>query len=146
MRDEQHGEPETLPHVGQDLLHHDARLCIQRTERLVHQQYLGAGRQRADNADALLHSPRQLVRIMVFECEQSSQPKQRPGRRSSFMTGAALHFQTELHVLANRHPGKQRILLKHHATLGARPTHLLAINQYAAPRVFDESRHDIQQR
>ncbi len=65
--DEQHRDLQPLPHVGEDLLHDDPGLRIERAERFVEQQDLGAGGERANDADALLdHSAGQAVRFLVF--------------------------------------------------------------------------------
>ena len=48
-------------------LHELARLRIERGERLVHQQDLGIGGERAREVDALLHAARQLGRIPPLE-------------------------------------------------------------------------------
>jgi hypothetical protein len=56
MRDEQHRFAITLPDVEQIVLQPCARMCIQRAERLVHEQHLGMISKRPRQRDALLHA------------------------------------------------------------------------------------------
>src|SRR6266508_2665280 len=59
--------------VGDVALQLLARDGIERNERLVHQQHRRIERERAGNADALLHSTGYLVRIMVLEAAETDQ-------------------------------------------------------------------------
>ena len=43
------------------------RLVVERGERLVHQQDVGLGRERARELDALAHAARELVRVVIGE-------------------------------------------------------------------------------
>src|SRR5467141_4061870 len=68
--DEDDGLARALPELDELLLHGFARLRIEGTEGLVHQQHLGIYRQHARKRHTLLHSARQLRGIMVAEVAQ----------------------------------------------------------------------------
>ena len=51
----------------QFLLQHLAGLRVERGERLVHQQHRRVHRERADEADALLHAAGELIGIVLLE-------------------------------------------------------------------------------
>ncbi len=106
MRDEQHRDAELLPHVGEDLLHHHAGLRVEGTEGFVHEQHLGTGGKRANDADALLHAARELVGIVVLECQQARQAEQRASGGFALGRAHAVHLQAELDILAHRGPGE----------------------------------------
>ena len=67
MRDQQHGLFRLVADAHQLALHDDARLRVERGERLVHQQNVGADRERAGEIDALPHAAGQFMRIMRVE-------------------------------------------------------------------------------
>ncbi len=100
------------------------------------QQHLRAGRERPDDADALLHAARQAFRILILEREQTGKTEQRAGGGLALAALHALHLQAELDVLAHRLPGEQRVLLKHHAAVGARSRDRIAVDgDFAAGRL-----------
>ena len=59
-----------LPDAQQLVAHGLARVRVERRERLVHQQHVRLGDQRAGEVHPLSHSARQLVRIVVGEILQ----------------------------------------------------------------------------
>jgi hypothetical protein len=59
--------------MQQQLLHLQAGLGIERTERLVHQEELGLHQQAARDTDALLHAAGELVGIVVLEAVETDQ-------------------------------------------------------------------------
>ena len=75
MGDEDHRLALVGPlHEGKQFLLQDlARLRVERSERLVHQQDRRVHHERAHEADALLHAPGQLVRIMALKAGESHQ-------------------------------------------------------------------------
>ena len=58
----------------------------------------------------------------------------------------SLHLQPELDVLAHRLPGKQRVLLEHHAAIGAGARDGLAIHPHPPAARRTEARDGVQQR
>jgi hypothetical protein len=55
------------------LLHHDARLCVERAERLVHQQHVGVEDVASRDGDALLHAAGELMRVRRLVALQAHQ-------------------------------------------------------------------------
>ena len=121
VRDEQHRDAQALPHVGQDLLHHHAGLRS-RARRRARPSAAPAGwwPARARCPRAASCRPR---------AGRGSGSRRRAGRPDPSSVRAcvshslrehALHLEPELDVLAHRHPGEQRVLLEHHAAVGAR--------------------------
>src|SRR5438105_2848732 len=68
--DEHQGLAFALEDAQQLFLKQLAGLRIQRTERLVHEQYLGMERKRPHQPAALLHSARQLMRVHLLETSE----------------------------------------------------------------------------
>ena len=115
--------------VEQLRLHGLARLRVERAERLVHQQHLGIDRERARDADALLHAAGELVRAAI---ERIREPDELEiARRGVAQLGAAhaLHLEAEHHVLQRGQPGQQLGELKHHAAIVAAALHLAAVDR-----------------
>jgi hypothetical protein len=123
-----------------------ARLRVERAERLVHQQDARAVRERARDRDALLHPARQLVRIHVGEAREPDQIEPLQRLALGLAAAAAVHPQAEHHVLLHGEPRKQRVALKHHPAIGARPLHRLAVEQHLTARLRVEPGQDADQR
>ena len=75
VRDVDHRLPELGPDAEDLLLHDRARLCVERGERLIHQEHLGIVGERAGDADPLLHAPGELVRIRLGEPAEATSAK-----------------------------------------------------------------------
>src|SRR5258708_37981412 len=86
----------------------------------------------AREPDSLPHAARQLARICRFESVEADEIDglQRAAARLPFRMPERL--ETELHVLQDREPGKQREALEHHRDAGGRPVHRL-------PEVIDRA-------
>ena len=119
MRHKHHGFPARRPDTQQLVLHVDTGEFIQRTEGLVHQQYVRVERQRARNRHALLHAAGQFRRVFVLRAGQPDECQQFRGTQAAFSTGHAAISGREFHVLSCGQPRKQRALLKHHALASA---------------------------
>ncbi len=145
VRDEQHRDAEALPHVGENLLHHNARLRIECAEGFVHQQHLRAGGERTHDADTLFHAARELFRIMVFKREQARESEQRACGLLAVTADHTLLLETELDVLAHRQPREQRVLLKHHAAIRARLVGDLAVDRERARAGRNEPGNHVEQ-
>ena len=73
MGDEEDHLRRAPPDVEDQLLRLLARQRVERAERLVHQQRLGVGGERAGDADALLHAARKLVDHAVAKFGEADQ-------------------------------------------------------------------------
>src|SRR3954462_10233857 len=94
-----------------------AHLCVQRTERLIEQQYLWFDRQGARQSNTLSLSAGELVRIAVckpvklYQFQQFENPFLNISFSGSYMLGP--HSQAESDVFENRHVPKQRVMLEY---------------------------------
>jgi hypothetical protein len=121
------------------------RVCASSEPRLVEQQNLGTGRQRPYDADALLHAAGQPVWILVLELQQAGEAEERARRGLPAVLALALHLESELDVAAHRLPGKQRVLLEHHAAIGARPVDRLAVDRDRSAGGLEKSGDSVEQ-
>ena len=69
--DEHNGFTQPLLQIEQLLLQFGANQRIERGKRLVHQQNIGVGRQRAREADALAHAAGERIGIAFFMAAQA---------------------------------------------------------------------------
>ena len=83
MGDEDDGDVDLASRFPEDAPACGARLCVERAERLVHQQDARLVGERADDCDALFHAAGQLMRIGVGEFLEADelQPLQRLASR-----------------------------------------------------------------
>src|SRR3984885_15541303 len=116
------------PDPQQFILHHLARLRIERAEGLVEQQNGGITGQRSRNRDALLHAAGEFAWESVLKAFQADHANQAIGNARALLRRKWTALKTIENVVAHREPGKQRIFLKHHAAIGAGPGNRLAIN------------------
>ena len=121
MAHQQHRQPPPAPEIVEQ--REDLRLDrhIQRRGGLVQQQKVGLGRQRRRDADALLHAPRQLVRIIPHRLrrtrnahlrQQRRRPRPRLGLRSAQMHD---HRLRQLMADAERRVQRRGGVLEHRA-------------------------------
>ena len=103
----------------QFLLHDDLGLCIERGERLVHQQDRPLHDQRARQRHALAHAAGQLARQVALEAAQPDRSDQPPRALDSVRLGDAAHLQPEGDVVDDAAPGKQVEVLPDHHRVGA---------------------------
>src|SRR5690348_6499285 len=75
MGDEQHRLAILVPEIEQKAAHHLPGLCIERAERLVHQQNLGVADQDLRQADALALAAGKHMRIAVAEMREPDRRK-----------------------------------------------------------------------
>src|ERR1700728_3559560 len=87
---------------------------MERRERLIHQQDIGVGRERARQADALLHAPRQFVAVASAPGRQSDQLELFVNDPAAFLGRLAAQLQAEADVVTHRAPRQQRELLEYH--------------------------------
>ena len=122
MRDEHHRLAGAAPDGEQFFLHDPPRLCVQRTERLVHQQNIGINRQRAGNRRALLHAAGELGGKRLLEASQMHQIDVMLRPLLGLAAFDALLFQAITHVFDHRLPGKQCEILEHDTPIRPRLT------------------------
>src|SRR5947207_8165183 len=120
MGDEQHRAGTKARKSDQLLLHHSARLRIERAERFVHQQHIGIEHITPRDGDPLLHSAGKLVRecrLVSLKAHQLDMTANAGAPLLRLDTGRA---QSKIDVLDDGLPRKQRKLLEHDRAIGAR--------------------------
>ena len=143
---EQHGLARFLPDAQQLDLHEVARLRVERRERLVHEQHVGIGGERARKADALLHAAGQFVRIVTFETRKPDHHDQSLGDLPPRSGRHALEFEAEFDIALHRAPRQQPELLEHHGAVGARTGDRLAGHLQIAGIELQQAEQDVQER
>ena len=148
MGDEHDGLVQLVLQVQQQHPHVRADQRIERTEGLVHQQDVCIGRERAGEADALLHTAGEVMRIGVFVALQAD-PLDPPRRAvGAFALGKALKRQAVTDVVHHGPVREQRKALEHHADLvasellqrcGVEREHVLAVHADFAFGRVDET-------
>ena len=104
-------------------------------------------RERAREADPLLHAAGQLVRIMADEALEADQAHEALGALLAFCAAGSFATSSPKATLRrDRQPGKQVELLKHHRARRRRLLHALAGNRNLAARDRLEAVQDAQQR
>ena len=114
VRHEHHGAGLHLQHASELQTHPQPRQVVERRERLVHQQQIRVAAKRAGQLGALTHAARELVRIVRRERAQTNEVEERLPAAAAVRRVAQVP-QPEIDVLADRHPRKETVLLKHHA-------------------------------
>ena len=120
-------EHDRLAGVGPDpqqlLLQHRLGQLVERRERLVHEQHLGVVGERAGERHALLHAARQLMRVGVGELAEPGLVEPLADHVAPFARGHLAHAQAVRRVVADGHPGEDRLPLEDHRVGGpvARP-------------------------
>ena len=86
--------------------------CVQSAEWLIHQQQIRLVKQRAADRRALAHPTRKLIRIFVLEPIKPYEPEKSLGTNSGTRFIKAANLCLQKHVLQNRSPVEQNVLLK----------------------------------
>src|SRR3989442_1488420 len=110
--DEEHGLVTALPHVEQQLLHHQTRLGVERAEGLVHQQHLRLHHEHARDAHALLHSAGELRRVVGREAFEPHLREQRVDPGPVHLGRHAPRLRAERDVVEHGVPGEEGGLLE----------------------------------
>ncbi|OLT20716.1 hypothetical protein BJF78_09070 [Pseudonocardia sp. CNS-139] len=105
------GDPQQLG------LHALAGHLVERAEGLVHEQQLGAGRERPGDRDALLHPAGQFARAGRGELGEPDQLQQLGGARPALRLRDAVDVQRQLDVLRDRAPLQEPGLLERDAVV-----------------------------
>ena len=146
MRHEDGGHAGAFPDLQQFVLELLARQRVECAERLVHQQDAGIVGEHAGNCDALLHPARQLVRVAVGEALKADHPDEFVRGPCNLLARQMALPRSEADVLAHGHPGKQRVILEHHAAVAPGAGDRLAGNRNAPGRRLLEAGDDAQER
>ena len=127
--DQQRGLAGALERLRQLALQHHAGLRVDRRERLVEQQHRRIDRERARQRHALAHAAGQLMRIVAGEFRELEVLQQRLRAPLPLGRGDALDFDAEHHVLGDRPPRQQQVLLQHEGDMGVRAFDALAVDE-----------------
>ena len=114
MGDEDHGLANFLLQIEKHTLHVHADQRIECREGLVHQQDRCVIGQGTCETDALLHSARKLVRIIVLEPVQADAGNPAPGMFFLLLARDSLDLEAVDCVFKNGTVGQKRELLEHH--------------------------------
>ncbi len=120
VRDHQDREAQLALDAGEQVEDRRGGLRVERRGRLVGQQHLGFGRQRARDADALLLAARQLGRIAVALVGQADHVEQRLDAAPDAGTVGAEDLEGQRHVVEDGARGQQVEVLEDHADRAAR--------------------------
>jgi hypothetical protein len=114
VRDEQHRLAGLVLKPHDLVLHVAPDQRVERTEGLVVEHQLGVDRERARQADALLHPARELVGELRRHVLQPDQPQHVGGAREPLVLGDALDLLPEGNVLDHGPVREQAEVLEHH--------------------------------
>src|SRR5580704_17886494 len=126
MRAEEHGfldrvgdEDDGLAALAPDSQHFQvhllARQCVQRAERLVHQDQFGVMDEGARDRGALLHAARQLLRVFVLVAREAHEVEQVARSRARRLHRQADDFSGQQDVVEDGPPFQEQRLLEYHA-------------------------------
>ena len=146
MGDEDRGHAGALPDLQQLVLKLLAGECVERAERLIHQENIGVVGEHARDRHALFHAARQLVRVAIGKALEPDHPDKFVGGLLDLVACEMTLPRPEADVLPHRHPRKQRVILKHHAAIAAGAGDGLAVDRDLAGGRLFESGDDPQQR
>ncbi|GMA25139.1 hypothetical protein GCM10025864_28980 [Luteimicrobium album] len=119
VRDEDDRLAERALQLDELLLHLAADQRVQRRERLVHEQDVGVGGERAGQADALAHAARELRRQRVVPALEADEVERPGGTLATLRLVDALDLERVGRVLEDGPVGEQREVLEHHRHPGA---------------------------
>src|ERR1700730_4785852 len=142
---EEHRLPPLRPEPRQLVLHPRARLGIQRAERLVEEKDGRVGREHARHLDQLRHPRGQFLRIRRLERREPDPLEQLVAYGPPRRRQQPLREQTELDVLAHRHPGKDRVFLEDVPPLPARALDARAVAAHRSAQGLEEAGQDPEQ-
>ncbi len=132
MGDEQRGLPGFHQRLREIVLQHDAGLRIDRGERFVQQQHRGIDGEGARQRRALAHAAGQLMRVALGEFAKLEGIEKFAGLLSAVRRVELSDFGAQHHVLLDRAPGQQQILLQHEGDMVVRALDPLAVHERIA--------------
>src|SRR5215510_4349545 len=143
---EENGLAGGRPDLGEFVLHEPPRLGVQRAERFVHQENLRIVRESPGDGDPLLHPAGELFGKRLPERLEAYQVQVPVGDPRALVARHSGHLQSELDVLTDPEPRKERVLLKDDATISSRACDVRSVEAHAALGGPDEASHDVQER
>jgi hypothetical protein len=144
--DEDHGLLVLLPDPEQLLLHHLAGLGVEGAKGLVHEKHRRMIGEHAGDGHPLLHSARELARILVLVLLEADEGEIAAGHRPALGARQTLDHGAELDVLDGGAPGEERVFLEDHPAIGSGLGHLVAVHEDTAGGGLDEARDHVQER
>ena len=145
MGDQQRGLLQLLLDLQHLVAEQEPRLLVERGERLVHQQDLRLGGERAGERDALAHAAGQFAGIAVLETVEPDQRDEMPRALGALGARHADELEREGDVVDHRAPGKGRFLLEHHADRFVRAGNGLAGDADHALVMAEQPADDVEQ-
>ena len=115
MGDEDDGLVQIAPQLQQIVVEPEARDLVERGERLVHQQDIGIGDQRARQRDPHLHAAGQFARIGFGEFGKPDLRQRLADAPIGLRRRHVRKLQRQPHIVAHAGPRHQGRLLKHKA-------------------------------
>ena len=109
------------PDAQELVAHHDLRLRIERSERLVHQHDLGVIGQQSSESDTLTHAARECSWIVMTELGEPEQVEQGADAVRVLVPGYVSALESHGDVCAYVDPRQQRVTLKHEANTRLSP-------------------------
>ena len=146
MGDEEHRFARRQPQSFEVEAHLLARQCIERTERLVHQQQRRVVDQRPRDRDPLTHSAGQLERIAVGEILETDLLQHAQRTLLVFARIEAAELDLHEHVFERRAPVEQHRTLEDDAEIRLRAIDDTAVHAHVACARQVEPRDDAQKR
>ncbi len=110
---EEHGRAGLAPQAQQLIAHQQARLLVERAERLVEQDEPRLQDERARDANTLAHAAGELRRIRAHEIGEPHEGERVVDPAADLARLHAGAAQPERHVVPHAEPGKARVLLEH---------------------------------
>ena len=136
MRHEDEGAADLAMDAAQFLLHPMAQLEIERRQRLVEQQDLGAHDESAGKRDALLLTAREAVDAALAERFEAHQAQRLCHTGDDLLARPFLQRKAEAHILGDGQVGKEPVALEHHVgrpLFGAEPGDVLSFDGNRPP-------------
>ena len=96
------------------VLHVAADQRVERAERLVVEHHLGVGRERARDADPLLHAARELVGELVRDVLEADELEELPGAGDALVLRHPADLEPERDVVDHAAVREQAEVLEHH--------------------------------
>ena len=146
--DQQHRGALLFTDTHQLVLQVGASQCIQRRQRFVEQQDFRFHGEGPRERHTLAHAAGQLRGFLVArrrEIDHVDVPQHTRSAHAGRLVGENL-VDGQRDVFKHAHPRHERIVLKHHAALRARPGHGLAVHIHAALIWRQQSAHEVDER
>ena len=119
---------------------------VERGERLVHAEQLGAADERARDADALLHAARELLRVRLLEALEADEIDGAVDALGGVRAADAAAVEADADVLGDRQPRVEREALEDDRRAGMHAAERHAVAEHLAGGRRDEAGHDAQER